>query len=99
MTLLADLEIIENDFSYVADILQISNNNLEKLVSGDGQQYTQFDDAEMKDIERKYLFSNLSMESEKLSSINDYPNTNKQFNYLKGLSDEEVVVFRIPIRV
>ena len=50
MDFIGRFENLEKDFSYVADVLKIANKNLPKLVVGDGQHYSQFYDAEMKDI-------------------------------------------------
>ena len=50
MDFIGRFENLEDDFSYVADVLIIANENLPKLVVGDGQHYSQFYDAEMKDI-------------------------------------------------
>ena len=50
MDFIGRFENLDNDFSYVANVLKIANKNLTKLVAGDGQHYTQFYDAEMRDL-------------------------------------------------
>ena len=55
MDFIGRFENLEDDFSYVANVLKIANKKLAKLVVGDGQNYSQFYDEEMKNIiSRKY---------------------------------------------
>lgn len=53
-------ERLEEDFSYVCDVLQIKDKSLPKLISGDNPPYTQFYDDYMKNIVAKEYAEEIS---------------------------------------
>jgi hypothetical protein len=50
MDFIGRFENLEEEFSYVAEMLKIKDNSLPKLLVGDDRHYTQFYDSEMRDI-------------------------------------------------